>query len=169
MIVLWQLPHLLSHTRVCACSVAANSCDPWTVARQASLSTGFSRQEYWIGLSFPPPGDLPDSVIKPTSLVSPVLAGRFFTTAPLGKPTHLENHKCTKSSCSAWPSPISPHPLWTQPAMWLLSFTPRLWLPALCLLPPCSKDALIFVFLWLSASSFTHSPAQHLGHYVPLE
>ena len=53
----------------------------WTVACQAPLSMGFSRQEYWRGLPFPPPGDLPDSGIKPASLVSLELAGRFFTTS----------------------------------------------------------------------------------------
>ena len=47
---------------------------------------GFSRQEYWSGLPFPSPGDLPDPGIEPMSLVSPVLAGRFLTTEPLGKP-----------------------------------------------------------------------------------
>ena len=46
----------------------------WTVACQASLSTGFSRQEYWIGLPCPPPGNLPNSGIKPMSLTSPALA-----------------------------------------------------------------------------------------------
>ena len=40
---------------------------PWTVARQAPLSMGFSRQEYWSGVPFPPPGDLPDPGIKPRS------------------------------------------------------------------------------------------------------
>ena len=53
---------------------------PWTVVRQALQSLGFSRQEYWSGLPLPPPGDLPDAQIKPTSLVSPALAGRFFTS-----------------------------------------------------------------------------------------
>ena len=52
----------------------------WTVARQAPLSIGFSRQECWSGLSFPSPGDLPDSGIKAASLMSPALAGRPFTT-----------------------------------------------------------------------------------------
>ena len=47
---------------------------------------GFSRQEYWSGLPFPPPGNVPDPGIKPMSLVSPALAGRFFTLAQLGKP-----------------------------------------------------------------------------------
>ena len=52
----------------------------WTVALQALPSMGFSGQEYWSGLPFPPPGDLPDSGIEPMSFVSPALAGRFFTT-----------------------------------------------------------------------------------------
>ena len=58
-------------------------CDPWTIACQAPLSTGFCRQEYWSRLPFPSPGDLPDPGIEPAS---PALAGRFFTTEPPGKP-----------------------------------------------------------------------------------
>ena len=54
----------------------------WTVALQAPLSVDFFSQEYWSGLPFPPPGDLPDWGMEPESLVSPVLAGRFFTTVP---------------------------------------------------------------------------------------
>ena len=53
----------------------------WTVACQARLFMGFSRQEYWSELPHPPPGDLPDPGIKPASLVSPALAGGFFTTS----------------------------------------------------------------------------------------
>ena len=53
---------------------------PWTVVCQAPLSMGFFRQEYWSRLSCPPPGDLPNPGIEPTSLMSPALAGRFFTT-----------------------------------------------------------------------------------------
>ena len=52
---------------------------PWTIACQAPLSMGFSRQDYWSGLPFPSPGDLPYPGIKPTSLTSPALEGRFFT------------------------------------------------------------------------------------------
>ena len=51
------------------------------IAFQGPLSMGFSRQEYWRGLSFPPPRDLPNPGIKPMSLTSPALAGRFFTTS----------------------------------------------------------------------------------------
>ena len=57
---------------------------PWTSANQAPLSMGFSRQEYWSGLPFPPPGDLPNTGIKPTSPESPALARGFFTTEPPG-------------------------------------------------------------------------------------
>ena len=53
---------------------------PQTVAHQAPLSMGFSRQEYWSGLPCPPPGDLPHPGIEPVSLTSPAVAGRFFTT-----------------------------------------------------------------------------------------
>ena len=53
---------------------------PWTIARQAPLSMEFSRQEYWSGFPFSSPGYLPDLGIKPTSPVSPALAGGFFTT-----------------------------------------------------------------------------------------
>ena len=58
----------------------ATSC---TIAHQTPVSMGFSRQEYWSGLPFPSPGDLPDSRIKPAS---PSLADGFFTTELLGKP-----------------------------------------------------------------------------------
>ena len=65
--------HVLSHV----CLFAA----PWTVAHQAPLSIGFPRQEYCDGLPFPIPGDLLNSGIEPMFLMSPALAGRFFTTS----------------------------------------------------------------------------------------
>ena len=54
--------------------------------RSGSSVHGFPRQEYWSGLPFPPPGDLPDSGMEPESLVSAALVGRFFTSEPPGKP-----------------------------------------------------------------------------------
>ena len=61
--------------------LVAKSCPtlatPWTVARQAPLSMGFSRQEYWSGLPLPSPGDLTDPGIEP---VSPALQAESFTT-----------------------------------------------------------------------------------------
>ena len=56
---------------------------PWTVAHQALLSMGFSRQEYWSGLPFPSAEDLPNPGIEPAS---PELAGGFFTTETTRKP-----------------------------------------------------------------------------------
>ena len=66
--------------------VVSDCATPWTVALQAPLSIGFPRQEYWSGLSFPPPEDLLNPGIKSVSLVSPELAGVFFTTEPWGSP-----------------------------------------------------------------------------------
>ena len=63
--------------------------NPWTTACQAPLSMGFLRQEYWSGLSFPSPGDLPDPEIK---LLSPALVGRLLTTEPPGKLTPETQH-----------------------------------------------------------------------------
>ena len=59
---------------------------PWTVALQAPLFMEFSRQEYWSGLPFPTPQDIPDPGIEPESLASPALTDGFFTTAPPGNP-----------------------------------------------------------------------------------
>ena len=75
---------MLSH------SVVSNSVNPWTVAHQTPLSMGFSRQENWNVLPFPTPGDLPNPGIKPMTLVSPELAGGFFTTAPPVKPLSVK-------------------------------------------------------------------------------
>ena len=68
----------------------------WIVACQTPLSMGFSRQEYWSGLPFPSPGDLPDRLIENRSLVSPTLEGGFFTTEPPRKPTlcRVHHEKC---------------------------------------------------------------------------
>ena len=72
----------------------------WTVPCQAPLSLGFSRQEYWSGLPFPSPGDLPDPGIEPTSVTYPALAGRFFITSAAWKmPRH---HTQTRKYPEAW-------------------------------------------------------------------
>ena len=68
---------------------------PWTIAHQAPLSMGFSRQEYWGGLSFPPPGDLPDSGIEP---VFPALQVDSLPAEPSGKPI-------SDSYPGGWPLP----------------------------------------------------------------
>ena len=78
-----------------ACMLSHFSCvqffvTPWTSARQAPLSMGFSRQEYWSGLPCPPPGDLPNPGIKLESLMSPALAGGFIChSRHLGRPAQV--------------------------------------------------------------------------------
>ena len=67
-------------------SVVSGSAAPWTVAHQAPLSVGISRQEHWGGLPFPLPGDLPDPGVKLAPLASHALTGGFFSAAPPGKP-----------------------------------------------------------------------------------
>ena len=74
---------------------------PWTVACQASPSMGFSRQEYWSGLPFPSPGDLPDPGMEHRS---PALAGGFFTSEPPGKPYfNIPGIKKEKRKCREFP------------------------------------------------------------------
>ena len=63
---------------------------PRAVARQAPLSIEFSRQEYWSGLPFPTPGDLPNPEMEPETPVSPALAGGLFSAEPPGKPRKRE-------------------------------------------------------------------------------
>ena len=69
-------------------SVVSDSANPWTVARQAPLSMGFSRQEYWSGLPFLSPGDLPDPGIEPGS---PALLADSLLPEPPGKPLGIDN------------------------------------------------------------------------------
>ena len=86
----------------CCCRLVAKSkvsnsfAIPWTVACQIPLSMEFSRQEYWSGLPFPPPEDLLDPGIKPSSLISPALGRRVLPRSPLG----LWGY--TKSSVVKW-------------------------------------------------------------------
>ena len=83
---------------MCICTqLCPTLCTPWTVACQAHLSMEFSRQEYWSGLPFPTPEDLPKPRIEPTS---PALAGGFFTTVPSGKPPSVIHG--TNLFCNTW-------------------------------------------------------------------
>ena len=67
---------------MCMCAKSLRSCPTlstlWTVAHQTPLSMGFSRQEHWSGLPFPPPGDRPDPGTEPSAPVSPAFMGGFF-------------------------------------------------------------------------------------------
>ena len=68
------------------CSIMSDSVKLWTVAHQAPLSIGFSRQEYWSRLPFSPPEDLPNPKIKSTYMGSPALHADSLTAKPSGKP-----------------------------------------------------------------------------------
>ena len=91
----WQVDFLPLTTRealgltACVCAQSCLTiCDLMAATHQAPLSMEFSRQEHWNGLPCPPPGDCPDPGIKPKSLVSPALAGGFFTA---GTPWEARN------------------------------------------------------------------------------
>ena len=120
----------------------SDSATPWTIGRQSPLSMEFSKQEYWGGLPFPTPEDLPNLGIKPASLISPALAGRFFTTsatweAPRSfiKPyiwasqcSFSEKAMAPHSSTLAWKTPWTEEPgrlqsMGSQSQTWLSDFT----------------------------------------------
>ena len=76
----WATVHEQSLSRVQLFAI------PWTVTHQSPLSTGLPRQEYWLGLPFPTPRDLPNPGAEPMFPESSTLAGGFFTAVPSGKP-----------------------------------------------------------------------------------
>ena len=76
----WKLSMLAKSLQLCVFVTLR------AIAHQVPLSMGFSRQEYWSGLPFPPPGDLPDSGIKPASLMSPALVDMLQEGGPLPGP-----------------------------------------------------------------------------------
>ena len=96
---------LCTHSRRCACPDSLSVCvlsrsgvsdflrPQWIITRQAPLSMGFPRQEYWNGLPFPPPEDLPDPGMEPTSPASPASAGGLSTTEAPGRPHSLSGQE----------------------------------------------------------------------------
>ena len=119
-----------------------------TVAHQAPLSMGFSRQEYWSGLPFCSPGDLPDPGMEPASLLPPALAGKFFTTqSPVYPPDWLAlalgatrappQGLCSQlpvyvlkgsieNICAMFPLPLPPHSFFF-PFLFFYSFREEKW------------------------------------------
>ena len=79
----------------------------WATVHQVPLSMGFSMQEYWSGLPYPPPGDLPDPGIEPASLMSPVLAGECFTTSATWEAGNSLVHTYILSLLDLLPTPGS--------------------------------------------------------------
>ena len=102
---------------LCECSVLSTFATSWTVACQVPLSMEFSRQKYWSGLPFLNPGDLPETGINLVFLVSPALAGGFFTTEPPRNP--WISCVCTLSP-SLLGLPVHPSipPLWVITEAW---------------------------------------------------
>ena len=90
-------------------------------ACKASLSLGFSRQEYWRELPFLPPGDLPDPGIKAISLTPPALADGFFTAEPPGNPQHVY------ALCTYTRSPFSDHIFLLELLKSMFYIIPWLW------------------------------------------
>ena len=82
---------------------------PWTVACQAPLSMGFSRQECWGGLPCPPPGDLPDPGIEPVSPIAPALQADSLLLSHRGSPRGALSDKKALSHPEARPSSSQPH------------------------------------------------------------
>ena len=98
------LPSIFPSIRVTVCVLSHLSsvrlfATPWTVSHQAPLSMRFSRQEYWSGLPFPAPRDLPAPGIAAVSPVSPAPAGGFFTTEPAGNPPIRGQMAYTSKGC----------------------------------------------------------------------
>ena len=101
MMTLW-LRSQSTHIHIHVSEVKSLSCvrlfaTPWTVAHQAPPSMGFSRQEYWSGLPFPSPGDLPDPGIEARS---PALQADALTSEPPGMPLHIHVSTWKKSICN---------------------------------------------------------------------
>ena len=90
---------------VCVCvshSVVSDSATPWAVARQAPLSMGFNRQEYWSGLPSPSPGDLPDPGIRPKAPASPALQAGSLVSEPPGKLPYCPEFNSVFKACALW-------------------------------------------------------------------
>ena len=139
---------------------------PQTVTHQVPLSMGFSRQEYWSGLPFPSPGDLPNPAIKLAFLMSPSLIDKFFTTS-----TTMEKAMAPHSSTLAWKIPWTEEPGRLQSmgslrvghdwatSLWLFTFMHwrRKWQPTPVFLPGESQGpgSLVGCSLWGCTESDT--------------
>ena len=88
-----EIAHICALSSFSRSVVSDSFTTPWTAARQAPLSMGFSRQEDWSGLPFPAPGDPPDPGIEP---VVPALAGGFLSTEPPGRFCLFQAHSRRK-------------------------------------------------------------------------
>ena len=122
----------------------------WTVAHQAPLSMGFSRQEYWSGLPIPSPGNLPNPGLEPSS---PTLQADTLTSEPSGKPKHLlicvsliADVSVSKSNDKFWSPCIPLHSCWPSLVRYLQGLEPSQWGPK-CLSTCLSQE---FHLSWIS-------------------
>ena len=110
-------------------------CDLWTVAHQVPLSMRFPRQEYWNGLPFPSPVDLPDPWIEPVSPLSLFcIAGEFFTAEPPGKPLSFIDFSTTQTESRM----VTVNYCWSEVAQ----SCPTLCNPVDCSLPGSSNHGI---------------------------
>ena len=86
---------------MCLLTQSCLTATPWTAAHQVPLSVELFRQEYWSGLSFPTPGDLPDPGVRPMSLMSPALADRLVTTSATWEVPVIYRLNCVHRLCVA--------------------------------------------------------------------
>ena len=138
---------------------------PQTVARQAPLPMEFSRQGYWNGLPFPPPGDLPDPGIKPES---PALAAGFLTLEPPGKPTINLQHWPILNWLFLWTYllPLSLE-IKSLPLYWHPSHPSNGWsLPDLMLFPIPDTHS-FFTNLHVLRDAFLDHSVFKQPHYAP--
>ena len=140
-------------------------CDPMDCSCQAPLSMGFSRQESWSGLPCPPSGNLPNLGIEPTSLMSPALAGRFFTTsttweAPAGRvkfgKSEPQHHGTSTSMdvelelsrCDKWFKTVAPSLSSPDSAVSYGPCEPHLCFQWICFCPGSQSCFLLLVTRW---------------------
>ena len=99
----------------------------WTVVYQVPLSMGFSQQEYWSGPPFPPPGDRPNPGMEPTSLASPALADRFFTTSATWESLRQFHIKATVLFLFKANGPVIGYGLYVERSLTMDEIKPLKW------------------------------------------
>ena len=149
-----------------ACQVASvvftSFVTPWTVAHQAPLSIGISRQEYWRGWPCPPPGDLLDPEIKPRSPVAPASQADSLPQVPPGQPQHVR-----ALSISLQKLPLKENKRWVSSEQEVFTTDHTGHLHLLC--PPL-KPRKWSIYCWEGTSYFSHltefSPYLSLNSYL---